>query len=127
MAKSTHEAIADMYPDHADVIDTTASDVAGAEAVAAKPPTDVTTADSGAGTDSDSARGGVPDRVELFIPRGGSNEEPNLLIGINGKNYLLPRGKTSKVPPEVASEYRRAMRAQEMLDRKIDELRSDNS
>lgn len=66
-------------------------------------------------------------RVELFIPRGGSNEEPNLLIGINGKNYLLPRGKTSKVPPEVAAEYKRAMRAQEMLDRKIDELRSDNS
>ena len=60
MAKSTREAIADMYPDHADVIDTTASDVAGAETVAAKPPTDVTTAGSGAGTDSDSARGGVP-------------------------------------------------------------------
>lgn len=67
------------------------------------------------------------DRVDLFIPRGQANDEPNLLISINGKNYLLPRGKTSKVPPEVASEYRRAMRAQEMLDRKIDELRSDNS
>lgn len=126
MAKSTRETITDMYPDHADVIDTTASDIANAEAVAAKPPTDMAGAISGAGTNSDSASGGVPDRVELYIPKGGANDEPNLFISINAQNYLLPKGKTSRVPPEVAAEYKRAMRAEEMLDRKIEELRSDN-
>ena len=28
--------------------------------------------------------------VELRIPRGRSNEEPCLMIGVNGKNWLLP-------------------------------------
>ena len=43
-------------------------------------------------------------RVEVFIPRGADREDPNLFVGINGVNYLLPKGKTSRVPPEVAEE-----------------------
>lgn len=61
-------------------------------------------------------------RVDLFIPRGGSNEEPNLMIGFNGKNYLLPRGKTSRVPKYVAEEYYRSQRAQERYDDTMDRL-----
>ncbi len=61
-------------------------------------------------------------RVDLFIPRGGANEEPNLLIGFNGKNYLLPRGKTSRVPAYVAEEYYRAQRAQARYDETMDRL-----
>lgn len=60
--------------------------------------------------------------VEIFVPKGYANEEPNMMIGINGVNYLLPRGKTSKVPAFVAEEFRRATRAQEALDRKMDEM-----
>lgn len=60
--------------------------------------------------------------VDLFIPKGYVNEEENFFISVNGKNYLLPRGKTSKVPPCVKEEYDRAMRAQEALDRKSEEL-----
>ena len=41
-------------------------------------------------------------RVEVFIPRGSDREDPNLFVGINGVNYLLPRGKKSKVPAAVA-------------------------
>ena len=59
-------------------------------------------------------------RVDLFIPRGGANEEPNLMIGFNGKNYLLPRGKTSRVPKYVAEEYYRSQRAQERYDETMD-------
>lgn len=59
-------------------------------------------------------------RVDLFIPRGGTNEEPNLMIGFNGKNYLLPRGKTSRVPKYVAEEYYRSQRAQERYDETMD-------
>lgn len=53
------------------------------------------------------------DLVEVFIPRGQKNDDPNFFVSINGKNYLLPRGKTSFVPPEVAYEIRRAERAEE--------------
>ena len=61
-------------------------------------------------------------RVEVYIPRGNANDEPNLFVSINGVNYLLPKGKTSKVPPCVAYEIARAQKAQEALDAKIDEM-----
>ena len=61
-------------------------------------------------------------RVEVFVPKGAAGDEPNLLVSVNGKNWLLPKGKTSKVPPAVAYELKRAQRAQERLDEKIDEL-----
>ena len=60
--------------------------------------------------------------VDLFIPKGYANDEPNFFISVNGKNYLLPKGKTSKVPPYVKEEYDRAMRAQEALDAKCEAL-----
>ena len=46
--------------------------------------------------------------VEVRVPRGQSNEEPCVMIGINGKNWLLPKGKTSKVPAYVAGTTRQA-------------------
>ncbi len=61
-------------------------------------------------------------RAPLFIPRGAANDEPNLIIGINGKIYTLPKGKKSMVPPEVKAEYERSVKAQERLDRTIDKL-----
>jgi hypothetical protein len=36
--------------------------------------------------------------VDLYIPKGYVNDDPNEFISINGKNYVLPKGKTSKVP-----------------------------
>ena len=44
------------------------------------------------------------DRVEVNIPRGGDREDPNLFVAVNGVNYLLPRGKKSRVPKAVADE-----------------------
>ena len=61
-------------------------------------------------------------RVEVFIPKGYANDEPNLFVGVNGVNYLLPMGKTSLVPPAVAEEVKRAVRAQETMDEHIDEM-----
>ena len=55
-------------------------------------------------------------RVEIYIPRGQANDEPNLLVGFNGKNWLLPKGKTSTVPAYIADEIRRSWRAQERWD-----------
>ena len=46
-------------------------------------------------------------RIEVFIPRGSDREDPNLFVGLNGVNYLLPRGLKSSVPVEVAAEIAR--------------------
>lgn len=63
-------------------------------------------------------------RVSVFIPRGASNEDPNLFVSVNGMNYLLPRGQESLVPKAVAAELNRAARAQEALDHRRDLLRN---
>ena len=55
-------------------------------------------------------------RVEVFVPKGYANDEPNLFISVNGVNYLLPKGKKSLVPDFVAEEFYRSQRAQERLD-----------
>lgn len=62
----------------------------------------------------------VDDRVEVYIPKGSANEEPNLFVSVNSVNYLLPKGKTSKVPPHVAYEIKRSLRAQQRQDENID-------
>ena len=61
-------------------------------------------------------------RVEIFVPKGYANDDPNLFISINGVNYLLPKGKKSMVPPHVAAEFYRIQRAQERMDASIDKM-----
>ena len=61
-------------------------------------------------------------RVDLFIPRGSDNDEPNVVIAVNGVNYVLPKGKTSKVPKHIAEEYHRSQKAQEIVDKHVDEM-----
>lgn len=61
-------------------------------------------------------------RVDLFIPRGYVNDEPNLFISVNGVGYLLPKGKTSKVPQFVKDEYDRCERARAIMDEHIDQM-----
>ena len=61
-------------------------------------------------------------RVELFIPKGYANDEPNLTISINCVNYVLPKGKTSLVPDFVKAEYDRSVRAAEKRDENIEKM-----
>lgn len=61
-------------------------------------------------------------RVEVFVPKGYANDDPNFFISVNGVNYLLPRGKKSMVPPHVAEEFYRSQRAQDALDRQIEQM-----
>ena len=63
-----------------------------------------------------------PDEEEIFIPKAYANDEPNLFVSINGKNYILPKGKKSKVPAAVAKEIRRSWKAQDIMDAHIDEM-----
>lgn len=62
------------------------------------------------------------DKVEIFVPKGYANDEPNLLISVNGVNYLLPKGKTSKVPKHIAEEFYRSQKAQTKMDERIDKM-----
>ena len=61
-------------------------------------------------------------RVEIFVPKGYTGDEPNVFVSVNGVNYLLPRGKKSLVPAEVARELTRSQAAQEALDKRIEKL-----
>jgi hypothetical protein len=62
------------------------------------------------------------ERVALFIPKGAANDEPNAFISVNGVGYLLPKGKTSMVPPFVKAEYDRSVAAQAKMDEHVDEM-----
>ena len=62
------------------------------------------------------------ERVEVFVPKGYANDDPNLFVSVNGVNYLLPRGKKSLVPACVAAEFERSQRAQAKLDEKMEQM-----
>lgn len=66
-------------------------------------------------------------RVEIFIPRGADREDPNLFVGINGVNYLLPRGKKSMVPLAVAAEIERSGRAVELFYENVDGMKNSGN
>ena len=61
-------------------------------------------------------------RVEVFVPKGYANDEPNLFVSVNGVNYLLPKGKKSLVPDFVAAEVERSKRAAEKQDENIEQM-----
>ncbi len=58
---------------------------------------------------------------EIFIPRAGAKEDPNLFVSVNGKNFLIPKGKKSKVPRYIADEIRRAERARDDFEAFVDQ------
>lgn len=62
--------------------------------------------------------------VEVLIERTSQNDDPNFYVGFNGKNYVLPKGKSSKVPKCVADEINRAKAAQQHMDDTIDSMLS---
>ena len=66
----------------------------------------------------------LPDPYELeeiFIPRAGAKEDPNLFVSVNGKNFLIPKGKKSKVPRYIADEIRRSEHARDAFEAFVDE------
>lgn len=62
------------------------------------------------------------ERVEVFIPKGYANDEPNLFVGVNGKSFLLPKGKKSVVPKYIADEIERSRKAEETQDERVAEM-----
>lgn len=63
------------------------------------------------------------DLVDLFVDRDPSDDNPNLVIGFNGKNYVMPRGEVSRVPKYIKDEYERSKRAQYKADKTVAEMK----
>ena len=73
-------------------------------------------------TNENKASKAKDNRVEVFVPKGYANDDPNFFISVNGVNYLLPKGKKSMVPDYVAEEFHRSQAAQERLDRTMEQM-----
>ena len=60
--------------------------------------------------------------VDLYVPVLPGQDSSDLFISLNGKNYLLPRGKTHRVKKAVAKIYLNSMEAQQYQYAHIREL-----
>jgi hypothetical protein len=61
---------------------------------------------------------GATDKVKLTIPLiPGAKDQPDEFISVNGKSYLIQRGKTVTVPRYVADAYYASVRNQEKADK----------
>lgn len=62
------------------------------------------------------------ERVDVFVPKGLANDDPNLYVSVNGENFLLPKGQTSKVPVYVKAAIERSYGAQAFQEKRSNEL-----
>ena len=62
------------------------------------------------------------ERVDVFVPRGGAHEDPNLYVCINGKEFLIPKGQTSNVPVYVKEAIETYYRTQTYQEKHSQEL-----
>ena len=74
---------------------------------------------------SESNKSANPDEelVDMFVDRDPSDDNPNLVIGFNGKNYVMPRGEVSRVPKYIKEEYERSKRAQYKADKTVAQMK----
>jgi hypothetical protein len=61
-------------------------------------------------------------KVKITLPKARGSEPKELLVGINGVNYLIPKGKQVEVPDFVAEEVKRAQAAEDFMDEQKDEM-----
>lgn len=62
------------------------------------------------------------ERVEVFVPKGLANDDPNFYVSINGEIYHIPKGKTSMVPPYIKAAIERSNRAQAFQEERSNSL-----
>ena len=64
------------------------------------------------------------EKVQVSIPRGSDRGDPNVTVIMNGKSYIIPRGKKSEVPRCVAEELARSERAKDAYFEASEKLQS---
>ena len=57
----------------------------------------------------------VEGKVKVTLPRARAGEPEDYFVSVNGVGYLVPRGKESFVPPEVAEELDRSQVAEDKM------------
>jgi len=62
------------------------------------------------------------ERVEVFVPKGAVNDDPNLYVSVNGENFLLPKGQVSLVPPYIKAAIERSYGAQAFQEKRSNAL-----
>jgi hypothetical protein len=62
-------------------------------------------------------------KQEVFIPRTGDALDAGLYVCVNGEAFLLPRGKTSRVPGYIAAEIARSEHAREQQEQTAKSMR----
>ena len=62
--------------------------------------------------------------VPVYLPMEGAGGETSMFLGLNGKTWLVPRGKNTFVPRPVASLIRQKQHAQEEARRYDEEQRN---
>lgn len=58
------------------------------------------------------AKAKTTNRVAIEQPRGSEDK----FISVNGVSYIIPKKGRHEVPPEIAEEYARSQRAEDILD-----------
>ena len=59
------------------------------------------------------------ERIEIELPRGSGEDK---FISVNGVAYIVPRKGRHAVPPEIAEEYERSLRAEDARDENQESL-----
>jgi hypothetical protein len=62
------------------------------------------------------------ERVEVFVPKGLANDDPNLYVSVNGENFLIPKGQVSLVPPHIKAAIERSYGAQAYQEKRSNAL-----
>jgi len=60
------------------------------------------------------------------LPRARGSEAREVFVGVNGINYLIPKGQEVAVPECVAEELNRAALAERFMDEEKDRRRAQN-
>ena len=63
-------------------------------------------------------------KVKVTVPRARNGEAKDLFVGVNGVNYLIPKGQTVEVPDFVAEEIRRGEAAANFMEDERDRMLS---
>jgi hypothetical protein len=72
----------------------------------------IETAEAEATTEVEETTKLIAKRVKLRIDKVPGGDNSDVIIGFNGKNYIIPRGKEVEVPDYVKAEYDRSVKAQ---------------
>lgn len=60
---------------------------------------------------------GTETKVPITVPRiPGEKDQPDLVVSVNGKNYVIQRGKTVTVPKNVADVIRTSLKQAQIAE-----------